>query len=103
MPEPFHLPGGKKPKDTDRKIDTEKRYDVYSGEHGQPATVHRNVLFKGTRYLFDQGNSYASGFNEFIELEQSNNQSIFITRHRILFFCEHGTELMIERVKHSQD
>lgn len=70
MPEPFHLPGGENPARSTRKIDTEKRYDVYCSDHGQPVTVHRNVLFKGTKYLYEEPQSYGMRFNEFIELEQ---------------------------------
>jgi hypothetical protein len=103
MPEPFHLPGGGKPKQSDRRIDTEKRYDVYCSDPGQQVTIHRNVLFKGTKYLFEEPQSYGMRFSEFIELEQSNKQLLFIGRHRILYFCEHGTELMIDTLKKSQN
>ena len=88
MPEPFFLPGGKKQPDADRKIDTDKRYDVYCGEHGNPI-VHRNVQFKGTRYLFQEGRGIGSYGSEFIELEQADGKSIFIAAFRILYFCEH--------------
>src|SRR5579871_3832762 len=84
MPEPFHLPGGK-PKQPDRKVDIQKRYDVYFSEYGQQASVHRNVLFRGTKCLFDDSPSFGNHFNEFIELEQENGQSVFISRHRIAY------------------
>lgn len=93
MPSRFSVPPGDMPGENQhRQIDTDKRYDVYCLEYGGASSVHRNVLIKGTVYLFDQGNS----FDNWIELVQPNSKSVYISRHQIKFFCEHGTELTTE-------
>lgn len=96
MPERFTFPSGKGPIDPERLIDTKKRYDVYCTEQGQATRVHRNVLFKNGKYLSDVIGEFMNVLREFVELEQSNGQSVFIARHQIMFFCEHGTDLTIE-------
>ena len=96
MPSRFSVPPGDMPESQHRKIDTDKRYDVYCLEYGQASSVHRNVLFKGTGYLFEQGTPMANSFDNWIELVQPNSKSVYISRHQIKFFCEHGTEVTTE-------
>ncbi len=69
-------------------VDTTKRYDVYCAEREQ-TVVHRNVLFKSARKLFPK--SRPEILSEFIELEQADGQTIFVTRSSLLKFCPHVT------------
>ena len=70
-------------------IDTSKRYDVYCTERNQEVVVYRNALFKGIRKLFS-GNQHDTA-SEFLELEQANGETIFLSRLSVVKFCEHGT------------
>jgi hypothetical protein len=98
MPSRFDLPQQpKEPDPADAKVDTTKRYDVYCIEHGLRTVVHRNVLFKSMRSLFGTGDHFDI-ISQFIELEQPDGQTVFIGRHGLLRFCEHGTEPAIEVV-----
>ncbi len=90
MPEDPKQPGG-----GSAKVDTSKRYDVYCVEHGLRTVVHRNVLFKGTRSLFGRDDRF-DVISQFIELEQPNGQVVFVGRHGIIRFCEHGAEPAVE-------
>ena len=75
-------------------LDTRKRYDVYCSERNQDIVVYRNVLFKGRRKLFSAGAyDFAS---EFIELEQSNGQTVYLSSRSVHKFCEHGAEIIGE-------
>ena len=69
------------------KIDTTKRYDVYCQESGRES-VYRNVLFKGRKKLFSEGGFDVLG--EFMEMEQADGTTIFVSRSSIARFCEHG-------------
>jgi len=85
------------PEDPERvaSIDTTKRYDVYVMEYGQRLAVLRNVLFKGFRTLFD-ANDRLNVMSAFIELEQANGQAVFVSRHSLVRFCEHGTKFDVD-------
>jgi hypothetical protein len=91
-PEPEPNPSAK-----DNLVDTTKRYDVYCAEHGLRTVVYRNVLFRGVRTLFGSGRPYDI-VSQMVELEQPNGQSVFISRHGLVRFCEHGTDLAVEVV-----
>jgi hypothetical protein len=78
-------------------VDITKRYDVYCAEQGVRTVVYRNVLFRGVRTLFGNGKPYDI-VSQVIELEQPNGQSVFISRHGLVRFCEHGTDLAVEVV-----
>ena len=69
-------------------INASKRYDVYCSERNQEV-VYRNALFKGIKRLF-QTREYDFA-SEFVELEQANGQTIFLSRHSIIKFHEPGT------------
>jgi ATP-dependent Clp protease ATP-binding subunit ClpA len=64
-------------------IDLTKRYDVYCRE-GDEQVVYENAKFKGTKLLFHRGLS-----SEFIELEQADGQTMFISTFSLIKFCEH--------------
>ena len=68
-----------------RPIDITKRYDVHYRE-GDREIVYRNVLFKGLRTLFPK-NEY-DALSQFIELEQADQQTIFVARGSVIKFSE---------------
>jgi hypothetical protein len=69
-------------------VDTNKRYDVYCTDRSQGVTVYRNVRFKGVRHLF-QKSAYDT-LSGFVELEQENGQTVFVSRSSIFKFTEPG-------------
>jgi hypothetical protein len=97
MPSRFDPEPDPNPPKNDNVVDTTRRYDVYCVEHGLRTVVYRNVLFRGVRRLFGSDKPYDI-VSQVIELEQPNGQSVFINRHGIVRFCEHGTELVVEVV-----
>lgn len=87
-------PSADLPKRPLEAIDTSKRYDVYCAEENQGVVVYRNALFKGRRRLFStQPHDYAG---EFLELEQSNGQTVYVCLLSVRKFCEHGAEIVGE-------
>src|SRR6266478_1827339 len=68
-------------------VDTTKRYDVYCTEQNQQV-VYRNALFKGQKRLFPKGEH--DSLSEFLELEQADGQTVFISRASVIKFCEQG-------------
>jgi len=75
-------------------IDTSKRYDVYCSEGDQQVVVYRNALFKGwSKLLSTRQHDFGA---EFLELEQSNGQTVYISQFSVLRFCEHGSEIVGE-------
>ena len=76
------------PKPQRDSVDTSKRYDVYCTEQTQEVVVYRNALFKGTKSLFSK-NQY-DALSQFVEVEQADGQTLFIARHSVIKFCEHG-------------
>lgn len=72
----------------DEAVDIAKRYDIYCAEGEQKTVVYHNARFIGRVSLL----SGSSGDNgaEFIQLEQSNGQMVFVSPFTILKFCEHG-------------
>ena len=69
-------------------VDTSKRYDVYCSERNQEVVVYRNALFKGVKRLLET-RQYVFA-SEFIELEQADGQTIFLSKISIIKFCELG-------------
>lgn len=69
-------------------IDTAKRYDIYCSERNGEMVVYRNALFKARRDLLPAREH--DFFAEFVELEQSDGKTIFISRSSIVRFCEPG-------------
>ena len=84
-------PNADSPKRPFDPIDTSKRYDIYCVDWNQQAVVYRNALFKGRRSLL---NTRPMGIgSEFLEVEQSNGQTVFLSSHSVRKFCEHGAEI----------
>jgi ATP-dependent Clp protease ATP-binding subunit ClpA len=71
-------------------VDVSLRYDVYCREQNQGAIVYRNALFKSIRSLLQQREHDA--FSQFIELELSNGETLFIARTSVVRFCQHGVK-----------
>ena len=68
-------------------VDISKRYDVYCQE-GNQQVVYRNALFKGVKTLFQKEDSDL--WAEYMELEQADGQTVFVSRSSVIKFCEHG-------------
>jgi hypothetical protein len=92
-----HMSPSAKPLEPEPQIDTRKRYDVYCIEPNRETVVYRNALFKGAGTLLPRpgGRMYP----DFVEVEQANGQSIFVSRTSIFRFCEPGTALVAEVVE----
>jgi hypothetical protein len=88
------MPQDPKQPDPESKVDITKRYDVYCARHNQETVVYRNVLFKGGKTLFSTGQFDV--ISQFLELEHANGERVFISRHGITGFCEHGKTLGAE-------
>jgi hypothetical protein len=70
------------------EIDISKRYDVYCNERGIQIVVYRNTLIKGIRRLLsDQKFDFTS---DFIELEQANGQTVYVSKMAVLKLCKPG-------------
>ncbi len=94
MPSRFEMP--QDPEQPESKVDIAKRYDVYCARHNQETVVFRNVLFKGAKTLF--GGGRFDMLSQFLELEHANGDRVFISRHGVTGFCEHGKNLGAEVV-----
>ncbi len=83
-----------------KTVNTRKRYDVYCWEKSDQVVVYRNALFKGrTKLLPTREHDFGS---EFLELEQSNGHRVFLSVHSVIKFCEHGAEIIGERIPPSR-
>ena len=51
-------------------------------------TIYRNVRFKGVKHLF-QRSAYDT-LSGYVELEQENGQTVFVSRSSIIRFTEAG-------------
>ena len=85
-----HFTSTQKEPQPEPEIDIGRTYDVYCAEPGQSVVVYRNARFKSAASLLPSPGT-RGGFSQFIELEQSNGQSVFISRGSIFRFCEPGT------------
>jgi hypothetical protein len=79
------------------QVDIRRRYDVYCIEASREIVVYRNALFKGASTLLPGGGGRIV-HHDFVELEQANGQSVFISRNSIFRFCEPGTAVVAEVV-----
>src|ERR1041385_5374325 len=79
------------PKSQSDSVDTSKRYDVYCWERNQQVVVYRNALFKSRRKLLSTRQHDIGA--EFLELEQSNRQTVFLSQLSVIKFCEHDAEI----------
>jgi ATP-dependent Clp protease ATP-binding subunit ClpA len=71
-------------------VDSSKSYDVYCSERFTDLIVYRNIRFKGSKtifpiHLYDSTPVY-------FELEQADGQTVFVSRHSIIKFCDAGTD-----------
>jgi hypothetical protein len=89
MPARFEMPQNLEPdKAKQDSVDTSKHYDVYCTERNQEVFVYRNARFKGIKKLY-QGRQY-DFMSDFIEIEQVDGKTIFLSRNSVIKFCEHG-------------
>ena len=82
-------------------VDLSKRYDIYCTDYSLGVTVHRNVRIKGIKHLFPK--SQYDALSGFVELEQGDGQTIFVSRSSIFRFCEHGVTPGPESAAGKQD
>ena len=97
MPSPFtycRIPRANK--SGQDEIDRSKRYDLYSSRMSKEVIVYRNVLIKGKKTLFPE--SRHSFTDSFIELEQANGETIYISQMAIVAICEHGIGFSFEKL-----
>ena len=80
------------PEIPDDSVDVSRRYDVYCSERNDAVIVYRNALFKGRRKLLS--NSPHDLGPEFLELEQSNGQTVFVSAFSVFKFTEPGAEIV---------
>jgi len=92
IPENLQHPGSLNPHMD--SVDTSKRYDVYCWERDRHVMVYRNAVFKGRRKLLSTREHDFGG--EYLELEQSNGQTVYLSLHSVVRFCEHGAEIVGE-------
>lgn len=71
-------------------MDLTKRYDVHCAQRDEPGVVYRNVLIKGVKSLFQRTDHDV--FSEFVELEESDGQTLWVSKSSILRFSEHVLE-----------
>jgi hypothetical protein len=69
-------------------IDTARRYDIYCTEAGRGTVVYRSARFKAMKHLFQR--SPTDPQSGFVELEQSDGQTVFVSRSSIVRFCAPG-------------
>jgi hypothetical protein len=68
-------------------IDPTQRFDIYCAERNQQVVVYRNALFKGLRRMVPDD---CDRLAEFLELEQSNGETVFVAKYSVFKFCEAG-------------
>ncbi len=71
---------------TGEPVDISRRYDVYCSDWSQGVTVYSDVRFKGVKHLFQK--SQYDALSGYVELEQKDGQTIFVSRSSIIKFCE---------------
>jgi ATP-dependent Clp protease ATP-binding subunit ClpA len=74
------------PKPASALVDTNTRYDVFCSE-GTREVIYQNVLFKGSKKLFQENEHDILG--DFLEIEQADGKTMFIARASVVKFCEH--------------
>jgi ATP-dependent Clp protease ATP-binding subunit ClpA len=67
-------------------VDTNTRYDVFCAQ-GTREVIYQNVLFKGSKKLFQENEHDIPG--DFLEIEQADGKTMFIARASVVKFCEH--------------
>ncbi len=96
-PEPEPNPGPKAQPPENLGIDSRKRYDVYCALRSGATVVYRNVLIKRATPLFVKDDAL-SKVGEFVELEQADRKSVFVSRMSVEAICDHGSRLPAEPV-----
>ena len=81
-------------------VDTGKRYDVYCVE-GSRHVIYFNALFKGRKSIFSKHEFDTA--SDFLELEQTDGQRLFVACSSVVKFCEHGLTPRGETVSGDKD
>jgi ATP-dependent Clp protease ATP-binding subunit ClpA len=82
------------PAEMPASVDTNKRYDIYCAEPMGRVVVYRNALFKARPTLLS---THQHDFRaDFLELEQSNGQTVCVARHSVIKFSAPGAEIIGE-------
>lgn len=80
------------------QIDTSKRYDIYCREHHEKnLVVYRNAIFKGRPMLMNT--NQFDFMSEYLQIEQDNGQTVYLSRMSVVKFCEHGGAFDGEELK----
>ncbi len=77
------------------EIDLGRRYDVYVAEQNHRVVVYRGAMVRGVRAF---GPGSRTGTSDFLELEQSNGDTVFVRRFGVVKLCPPGTRLTEEQV-----
>jgi hypothetical protein len=77
------------------EVDPEKPYDIYVAETQHKIVVYRRAFFRGVKCL-ERSHGYTSFLSEYMEIGQSNGDSVFVRRHAIVKFCDPETKLIDE-------
>jgi hypothetical protein len=93
-------PSASLPKPRDEVVDTHKLYDVYCAERNQEVVVYRNAIIKGTKCLPKGGEDDAPF--EFLEIQQADGKSVFVSKSSVIKFCERGVTPRSEKVPGGQ-
>jgi hypothetical protein len=80
--------------DASNAIDIGQRYDIYATEGAHRVVVYRGAFFRATREL-EKTRKYDLG-SEYVEIEQSTGDSVFLRKYSILKFCAAGTKMTCE-------
>lgn len=70
---------------------------MYCTLRGCATVVYRNVLIKRATPLFVKDDA-VSKVGEFVELEQADGKSVFVSRMSVEAICDHGSRLPAEPV-----
>lgn len=82
------LPNPEVPKSQGDCVDASKRYDIFCAQRNGELVVYPNARFKGTKRLFPRRQHDI--FSEFLEIEQSDGETVFIARASVIKFCAPG-------------
>jgi hypothetical protein len=78
------------------EVDLDKKYDIYVTEPFTGLIVYRSASLRETKSLARTARYDCAA--EFIEILQSNGDSVFIRRNAIVKFCEPGAKLISEKI-----
>ena len=63
---------------------------MFTARSTEALPVYRIMKIKGMTPLLEKDDGFAR-IGDFVELESSTGQKVYVARYSILAFCEHGT------------